>query len=176
MSAMKCKIPLGWFYGEIAEISNVQASISALYSLHQDLACRFRLATGKLMDLLNPYLDLYYGNASHMMAYFNMTIDPDPKVMSAYQECIEIQQQMHTVTNILKSLQCTKDCDDRMLDIIDKGDPDPDALLESASTDKLRVMCENIVDTLLYFYFQMGDVVSFKDCVIEMAATDLCLY
>lgn len=42
MSAMKCKIPLGWFYGEVAEIANVQASVNALNALHQDLACRFR--------------------------------------------------------------------------------------------------------------------------------------
>lgn len=42
MSAMKCKIPLGWFYGEIDDISNVQASVNSLNALQQDLTCRFR--------------------------------------------------------------------------------------------------------------------------------------
>ncbi|XP_026725777.1 LOW QUALITY PROTEIN: baculoviral IAP repeat-containing protein 6-like [Trichoplusia ni] len=158
MSAMKCKIPLGWFYGEVAEIANVQASVNALNALHQDLTCRFRLATGKLMDLLNPYLELYNGNAAHMMSYLNLANDTDTKVVTAYQECIELQQQIHTCTNILKKLQNSTDASRNLPVLIDKGQVSSEALLEAASTDKLRVISENIVDMLLYFYFQMGDV------------------
>ncbi|KAI5632912.1 inhibitor of apoptosis domain-containing protein [Phthorimaea operculella] len=157
MSAMKCKIPLGWFYGEIADIANPQASITALTALHQDLACRFRLATGKLMDLLNPYLDLYNGNAAHMMAYLNMAADAEPKLLTAYQECIELQQQLHTATNILKKLQGASDCNEQVLEAINKGTVTPEALLERASTDKLRVISENIIDMLLYYFFELGD-------------------
>ncbi|XP_063387363.1 baculoviral IAP repeat-containing protein 6 [Cydia fagiglandana] len=158
MSAMKCKIPLGWFYGEVAEIANVNASINSLNALHQDLTCRFRLATGKLMDLLNPYLELYNGNAAHMMAYLNLPNESDPKVLTAYQECIELQQQLHTCTNIVKRLQNKSECNEHVLDQINKGQVTPEALLERASTDKLRVISENIVDTLLYFFFQVDDV------------------
>ncbi|XP_053613474.1 baculoviral IAP repeat-containing protein 6 isoform X2 [Plodia interpunctella] len=158
MSAMKCKIPLGWFYGEIADIANVQASVNALNALHQDLTCRFRLATGKLMDLVNPYLEMYNGNAAHMMAYLNLANETDPKVVAAYQECIELQQQLHTCNNILKKLQNNSECDEQVLDMINKGKVTSEALLERASTDKLRVITENVVDMLLYFYFQMGDV------------------
>ncbi|XP_059058319.1 baculoviral IAP repeat-containing protein 6 [Achroia grisella] len=158
MSAMKCKIPLGWFYGEIADITNVQASVNALNALYQDLTCRFRLATGKLMDLLNPYLQMYNGNAAHMMAYLNLANDTDPKVITAYQECIELQQQMHTCNNILRRLQNTSECNDQLLDMINKGKVTSEALLERASTDKLRVISENVVDLLLYFFYQVGDV------------------
>ncbi|XP_073950865.1 dual E2 ubiquitin-conjugating enzyme/E3 ubiquitin-protein ligase BIRC6-like [Choristoneura fumiferana] len=158
MSAMKCKIPLGWFYGEVAEVANVQASVNALNALHQDLTCRFRLATGKLMDLLNPYLELYNGNAAHMMAYLNLHNESDPKVLAAYQECIELQQQLHTCTNIVKKLQNNSDCNEQVLDLINSGQVTPEALLEKASTDKLRVISENIVDMLLYFFFQVDNV------------------
>ncbi|CAK1583350.1 unnamed protein product [Parnassius mnemosyne] len=158
MSAMKCKIPLGWFYGEIAEIANVQASINALNELQQDLSCRLRLATGKLMDLLNPYLDLYNGNAAHMMAYFNLANEADPKVITAYQECIDLQQQLYNCNNILKKLQNGSDCNDRAVEAITKGLVTSKSLLERASTDKLRVIGENIVDMILYFLFQMDDV------------------
>ncbi|CAB3246353.1 unnamed protein product [Arctia plantaginis] len=158
MSAMKCKIPLGWFYGEIAEIANVQASINALNALHQDLTCRFRLATGKLMDLLNGYLELYNGNAAHMMSYLNITSETDTKVVTAYQECIELQQQLHTCNNILKKLQNNSDITKNLPTLIDSGEISSETLLKTASTDKLRVISENVVDMLLYFYFQMGDV------------------
>ncbi|GBP68238.1 Baculoviral IAP repeat-containing protein 6 [Eumeta japonica] len=153
MAAMKCKIPLGWFYGEIAEVSKIYASINALDALHQDLTCRFRLATGKLIDLLNPYLELYNGNAAHMMAYLNMSNDPDPKVMTAYQDCMELQQQLHTVNNILRKLH-NDNSNDQIIDIVKKGKGSPDSFLERASTDKLRVMVENVLDMLLYFFFQ----------------------
>ncbi|XP_039757629.1 baculoviral IAP repeat-containing protein 6 isoform X2 [Pararge aegeria] len=155
MAAMKCKIPLGWFYGQIVEIANVQASVSALKALYEDLSCRFRLATGKLIDLLNPYLDLYNGNAAHMMAYLNQPSESDPKVIAAYQECIELQQQLHNCNNILKRLQNTPDCNEKVLDMLDRGRVTPEALLETASTDKLRVITENVIDLLLYFVFQM---------------------
>ncbi|XP_061384581.1 baculoviral IAP repeat-containing protein 6 isoform X3 [Danaus plexippus] len=167
MSAMKCKIPLGWFYGEIVDITNVQASVNALKALYEDLSCRFRLATGKLIDLLNPYLDLYNGNAAHMMAYLNQTNKSDPKVLATYQECIELQQQLHNCTNLLKRLQNIPDCNEKVLEAIDKGLVTSESLLERASTDKLRVITENIIDLLLYFYFQKGDVygcVSAKWC------------
>lgn len=117
-----------------------------------------RLATGKLMDLLNPYLELYNGNATHMMAY--LANDSDAKVVAAYQECIELQQQLHTCSNILKKLENNVDCNINVPDLIERGKVSSEALLETASTDKLRVISENVVDMLLYFYFQMSDVVS----------------
>lgn len=119
----------------------------------------FRLAVGKLMDLLNPYLDLYNGNAAHMMAYLNQT-ETDAKVVLAYQECIELQQQLHNCTNILKRLQNFPDCSERVLDAVESGKVLTEVLLDRASTDKLRVISENVVDLLLYFLFQMSDVVS----------------
>lgn len=113
------------------------------------------------MDLLNPYLDLYNGNAAHMMAYFNLGYDTDPKVITAYQECIDLQQQLHNCGNILKRLQNTSDCNERTVELISKGLVTSESLLDKASTDKLRVITENVVDMLLYFVFQMDDVVRF---------------
>ncbi|XP_041968992.1 baculoviral IAP repeat-containing protein 6 isoform X2 [Aricia agestis] len=153
MSAMKCRIPLGWFFGEITEVANVQASVNALSALHQDLTCRFRLATGKLIDLLNPYLELYNGNAVHMMAYLNQGNDTDPKVITAYQECIELQSQLHNCTNILKKLQKTSTSNVKALEAVNCGVVTAEALLEKASTDKLRVIAENVIDMLLYYLY-----------------------
>lgn len=44
MSSTKCKIPLGWFFGEIADFVfyNEPANATNLISFHQDLLCRFR--------------------------------------------------------------------------------------------------------------------------------------
>lgn len=121
--------------------------------------CR-RLATGKLIDLVNPYLELYNGNAAHMMAYLNQGTEIDPQTIVAYQECIELQQQLYNCTNMLKRLQNTADNNEKMLDAIEQGQVTSESLLERASTDKLRVITENLIDMLLYFLFQGGDVVS----------------
>lgn len=153
MSAMKCKIPLGWFFGEIAEIANEQASIATLTDLHQDIMCRFRLAAGKLTDLLNVYLDQYNGNAAHMSAYLKNQQENDPRVLAAYQECMDLQQQLHTVTNILKKLKKTEG-DDDCREFAFKSQLQPDFLLERISTDKLRVIAENVIDMLLYFNYE----------------------
>lgn len=112
------------------------------------------------MDLLNGYLELYNGNAAHMMSYLNITNETDTKVVTAYQECIELQQQLHTCNNILKKLQNNGESAKNLPELINNGQLSSEALLETASTDKLRVISENVVDMLLYFYFQMGDVVS----------------
>lgn len=112
------------------------------------------------MDLLQPYLDLYTGNAAHMMAYLNYTNESDPKVMAAYQECIEIQQQLHTCNIVLKKLLSKTDSNEYAIEMINKGKIDTNALLERASTDKLRVISENVVDMLLYIIFEVNCLVS----------------
>lgn len=112
------------------------------------------------MDLLNPYLELYNGNAAHMMSYLNISNDTDTKVIAAYQECIELQQQLHTCTFVSRKLQNSAEGQRNLPELINKGLVSSEALLEAASTDKLRVISETIVDMLLYFYFQVGDVVS----------------
>lgn len=100
-----------------------------------------------------------------MMAYLNQANESDSKVLAAYQECIELQQQLHNCTNILNRLQNTPDCNEKVLDMLERGRVTPESLLETASTDKLRVITENIIDLLLYFVFQM-DVVSADCCTM----------
>lgn len=116
------------------------------------------------MDLLTPYLELYNGNAAHMMAYLNMNTEGDNKVITAYHECIELQQQLHTCNNIMKKLQNTSNTEEgrKIADMIENGSVTACSLLQQASTDKLRVITENVVDMLLFFYFQMNDVVSYN--------------
>lgn len=126
------------------------------------------------MDLLNPYLELYNGNAAHMMSYLNISNDTDTKVVTAYQECIELQQQLHTCTSILRKLQNNSDAQRNLPEMIEKGQVSSEALLEAASTDKLRVISETIVDMLLYFYFQVGDVVSNFSLIIANIKTCRC--
>lgn len=119
-----------------------------------------RLATGKLTDLVNPYVGLYNGNACHMMAYLNSATEGDTRVTTAYNECIELQQQLHTCTLILKKLQNLPDEGAVVSDQIARREVSPETLLDTASTDKLRVIIENVVDMLLYFYFQVPEMVS----------------
>lgn len=88
MSSTKCKIPLGSFFGHVIILEsdgygdmfmkymshkpqNIQAQIKALYSLHEDVHCRYSLASCKLLELLTPLLNSDVSNVAHMQAFIN---------------------------------------------------------------------------------------------------------
>lgn len=86
MSSTKCKIPLGSFFGHIVVLESdgygdilldymkhqshsVQAQIKALQSLHEDVHCRYSLASCKLLEMLTPLLSADVSNVAHMQAF-----------------------------------------------------------------------------------------------------------
>lgn len=88
MSSTKCKIPLGSFFGHVIILEsdgygdmfmnylshkpqNIQAQIKALNSLHEDVHCRYSLASCKLLELLTPLLNSDVSNVAHMQAFIN---------------------------------------------------------------------------------------------------------
>lgn len=94
MSATKCKIPIGSFYGHAVVLEhdgygdsllrfmkqpaqNIQAQIKALTSLYEDVHCRYSLASCKLIELLTPILNCEMSNVAHMQAFIHKQREED---------------------------------------------------------------------------------------------------
>lgn len=99
MSSTKCKIPLGSFFGHFIVLEsdgygdifmnymnqhphNIQAQIKALNSLHEDVHCRYSLASCKLLELLTPLLNSDVSNIAHMQAFINKQRSEDDTTMT----------------------------------------------------------------------------------------------
>lgn len=113
MSTIRCRIPLGYFYGhllvlpeeipsELAEdthllaCTDLEKQINILSKLFEDITCRYSLACSKLKELLQPFLVADMKNAIHLATYMNILKDrnmnvnnvENNKIFSAYQVII----------------------------------------------------------------------------------------
>lgn len=112
MSTIRCRIPLGYFYGhllvlpeevptDLAENTNLgctdlEKQLNVLSKLFEDISCRYSLACSKLKELLQPFLVADMKNAIHLATYMNILKDrnmnihnaENNKIFSAYQVII----------------------------------------------------------------------------------------
>lgn len=173
MTTTKCKIPIGSFFGHtmilpgesgpdnpvipLLSESNLQAQIGVLGSLLEDIHCRYALACSRLRELLSPLLQAETPNAAHMYCYLQRARDLDrqisfnldtsnQKVFSAYQECITFQHQLNVVRSVMARLETACNPGSERL----AHDSNYHQYFVKASTDKLRVLGEGLLDVLLY--------------------------
>lgn len=88
MSAARCVIPIGSFFGHVLVLENdgyadpvlkyikpkpstIPTQLKALNSLYEDVHCRYSLASSKLAELLDPLFNSDISNVAHMQAYLN---------------------------------------------------------------------------------------------------------
>ncbi|XP_036324883.1 baculoviral IAP repeat-containing protein 6 isoform X2 [Rhagoletis pomonella] len=184
MSATKCKIPIGSFYGHAVVLEqdgygdsllrfmkqppqNIQAQIKALMSLYEDVHCRYSLASCKLIELLTPILNCEMSNVAHMQAFIHKQREEDAntvdnsKVVTIYEECILLQHQINVIRNVIGRLE------NSLLPLNlnyastagpagSFGDASLKNVLQLASRDKLRVLGQSLVEILLHFSIEYG--------------------
>ncbi|XP_071454170.1 dual E2 ubiquitin-conjugating enzyme/E3 ubiquitin-protein ligase BIRC6 [Hetaerina americana] len=173
MSTTRCKIPVGSFYGHIVLLPgdsytekndsivlqeyNIKAQLSILSALFEDIHCRYSLACARLQDLLDPLLASETPNVVHMHTYLQRKRDIDKglplsddaqKITSAYQECVAFQHQLNLVRSVVRRLESA----------LGKGSLTslPNSRPLPACTDKLRVLGECLLDTLLGLSHELG--------------------
>jgi baculoviral IAP repeat-containing protein 6 len=116
MGTTKCRIPLGMFYGHttvlpndirsgstvpddvpILNAVNVQANLSVLSYLVEDIGCRYQLACSKLRKLLEPLLKPEISALDHISYYLpkgkernrlGLNNTSDQVILSSYQVTI----------------------------------------------------------------------------------------
>ncbi|XP_069689782.1 baculoviral IAP repeat-containing protein 6 isoform X2 [Periplaneta americana] len=177
MSTTRCKIPVGSFYGHIVILpgecyseksevqglseTNIQAQLTVLSALFEDIHCRYSLACAKLHEFLTPLLTSEIPNVVHMHHYLQKGRDiekyyPSPegqKILSAYQECVTFQHQLNLVRNVMRRLESAQGKVHSLPDLTDTQ-----RMLSEACTDKLRVLGEGLLDILLYLVYEIGPV------------------
>ncbi|XP_059217801.1 baculoviral IAP repeat-containing protein 6 isoform X2 [Stomoxys calcitrans] len=173
MSSTKCKIPLGSFFGHVIILEsdgygdlfmnymshkpqNIQAQLKALTSLHEDVHCRYSLASCKLLELLTPLLNSDVSNVAHMQAFINKQRSEDDTTMTVeggkitliYEECIVLQHEINVIRNVINRLESSlKPSSEENIE----NTFDTSHALRMASRDKLRVLGQALIEILLNF-------------------------
>lgn len=172
MSATRCKLPMGTFYGHVVVLdkdsyadpvmkfvknkkSCIKTQLKVLNALYEDTHCRYCLSSSKLSEMLQPLLKSDNSNMSHMQSYLNRikeTEEQSPefnKISSVYEECIAFQNQLNIVKNVIKRLEnaLTGENHQQLL---------PENSQKTICTDKLRVLSECLVESLLHFIITYG--------------------
>lgn len=190
MSATRCKVPIGAFYGHQIVLGeeryeaplgrlgltgktgrsangiNIADQMGPLQAFFEDVHCRYNLACSKLMDLLDPLLKSDGSNLAHLQTYFCRAKDTDEtmadhqKIVGSYEECMVLQQQLNVIRNVIKRLEQATRGQERW-EIAEERKP-----LAEISTDKLRVLNEVLIESLLHFIVE-HDV---KSPVSEMSS------
>lgn len=180
MSATRCKIPIGSFFGHpfiledenyadpITDYtrrrpSNIPAQLKVLNSLYEDVNCRYSLSSSKLTEILEPILKSEMSNVAHMQAFLNRHKESDSenggygggvdcaKLMNTYDECTTFQLQLNIIRNVIGRLE-NSTCP-RSGEIVHEP---PMTELTSLSLDKLRVLSECLIEVLLHFIIEYG--------------------
>lgn len=171
MSATRCKLPMGSFYGHVVILDKdsyadpvmkfvknkdtyIKTQLKVLNALYEDTHCRYCLSSSKLSELLQPLLKSENSNMSHMQSYLNRIKEAEEqnpefnKISSVYEECIAFQNQMNIVKNVIKRLENAL--------TVEQQHQSPETSLSTVCTDKLRVLSECLVESLLHFIITYG--------------------
>lgn len=171
MSATRCKLPMGSFYGNVVildkdsyadpvmklvknKLSYIKTQLKVLNALYEDTHCRYCLASSKLSELLQPLLKNDNSNMSHMQSYLNRIKEPEEqsqeftRISSVYEECIAFQNQLNIVKNVIRRLEGALPGDQQQSNTKNS--------LKDICTDKLRVLSECLVESLLHFLIKYG--------------------
>ncbi|XP_058811824.1 baculoviral IAP repeat-containing protein 6 isoform X3 [Topomyia yanbarensis] len=183
MSATRCRIPMGSFYGHIVILdregygdpvmkylknkkSNLPAQVKILKALYEDVHCRYCLSSSKLMDLLQPLINSESSNIAHMQAFLNRikenngdsagtshpsaSFQDNHKVYSVYEECMAFQHQLNVIKRVIDRIKGPFPAAEMPKQL------KPGSDLSPIYTDKLRVLSECLIETLLHLITTYG--------------------
>ena len=125
----------------------IVSQLSMYVSMLEDIQCRYSLACNRLVTLLTN-VDLPQNTTTTSQYYLKKLRknDEDSKVLQAYQDCILLQLQWNLAQRAIDRLQASLGLKVSSLPSCEHASV---ALLKKASTDKLRVLTELLLDTLL---------------------------
>ena len=126
--------------------SQILSQLGMFVALQEDIQCRYSLACNRLTSLLSA-IDMPNSNNSHTKYYLKKgkKNEEESKIHQAYQDCVQLQLQLNLAQRAIERLQ-------RALGVRPPAIPANQsglALLRQSSTDKLRSLAEQLLDTLL---------------------------
>ncbi|KAK6180714.1 hypothetical protein SNE40_008714 [Patella caerulea] len=125
--------------------SQLISQLGMFIALQEDLQCRYSLARTRLESLLTA-VEVVQSSTAHVQYYLQkQSKDDDGGIIQSYNDCLQLQLQYNLANRAISRLQHAVG--------IKTGSYDETASLayhlREASTDKLRVMLESLLDTLL---------------------------
>ncbi|XP_059157271.1 baculoviral IAP repeat-containing protein 6-like isoform X2 [Physella acuta] len=125
------------------------SQLALFLSLLEDLQCRFNLAKTRLETHLKVISSAQF-LSSHIHYHLKRSSsgklsEEDAQIIQTYNECLQLQLQLNLAQRAIHRLQTSLGIS---TDAIDET-VDTSVLLAQATTDKLRVILENLLDTLL---------------------------
>lgn len=160
-----------------SKTTNLAGQLSALDALYEDVHCRYSLASCKLSQLLEPFVNGDHSNVAHMQQYLQEFRDtrggadhqPPPtagllqqvpdsertRILAAYEECMTFQHQLNIVQNVVRRIRAAQRTLDTNNDAQAESAASPTATtmptFRAASSDKLRVLSECVLDVLMHY-------------------------
>ncbi|KAG1667328.1 Baculoviral IAP repeat-containing protein 6 [Nymphon striatum] len=137
---------------EVSQVPQIQAQITMLNALQEDIQCRYSLACNKLQTLLQPYVYQESGNSGHTFFHLQNsrfkhkhTSSEDLKIHNVYDECMQLQKQLNLVCQAIVRLQPP---------VIPKNLPEfksynHNCSVQNVCSDKLRVIADCLLDSLV---------------------------
>ncbi|ELT93547.1 hypothetical protein CAPTEDRAFT_223860 [Capitella teleta] len=117
----------------------ILSQLSCYMAILEDIQCRYSLACNRLTSLLAQTESANTSTAQH--SFSKRSDVSTPKIHEAYQDCMQLQLQVNLARRAIERLR-------KALGLKDHEAERPQALAR-ASTDKLRVLSELLLNTLL---------------------------
>ena len=124
-------------------------------------------------------------NTSHTKYYLRKGKKPeeDAKIHQAYQDCMELQLQLNLARSAIERLESVMCTPEQLVSQFGETDAGMGIMLRQASTDKLRVLCEYLLDTLLSMslpsptipHVPLNVYATFTPQLCEAVFTHLCI-
>ncbi|XP_053375851.1 baculoviral IAP repeat-containing protein 6-like isoform X2 [Mercenaria mercenaria] len=168
----RSKIPIGAFYGhsyilpwewshksdhhgaagsgpcqlDLPTQSQLLSHLGSFMSLLEDIQCRYSLARARLSTMVQQVESLQYANF-HTQYYLKKSKNNDEEngIIQAYNECLQLQLQQNLAMRAIDRLQSAIG----LRVPITQYPSNQTTVLRQASTDKLRCILENLLETLI---------------------------
>ena len=125
--------------------SQLMTQVRVCASLLEDIQCRYSLACNRLESLL-ANIDDPRDDASHTHYFLlKKNADEDTSVAQAYNECVALRLQLNVAQQAIRRLRAAVETPVTS----SASDASDMACLRTASADRLRVLCELLLDSLV---------------------------
>ena len=135
-------------HDDCADVSEAQVltQMRVYVTLQDDIQCRYSLACNRLESLLALVEQPREGATHTHYLLLKKKADEDARITQAYNECVALRQQLNVAQQAIARLQAAL-----VTPVTSSSHKDGSDVprLQNASTDRLRVLCELLLDSLI---------------------------
>lgn len=147
----------------VAEQSHIFSQLGVYVSIQEDIQCRYSLACRRLQSLLSAVDDT--AHTQHYLKKKDKKVDEDRRVYEAYRDCIALQQQLNVAQRAIHRLHKAVG--------LSVSDDSPSSL-QQACPDKLEILSEQLLETLLSITFSSLSIPGIPESMYTVLNPSVC--